>query len=138
MIFNNAIMGSIPRHPIWSKVFQELDKRKSEKPPTKNSLDRSKINNVWHTTGPGLLNDCIIAEKYHEKSTVRVCSGYIFEPYLPRKINGKIVKSKDTTMSYSIHHVSSSWVPQHHRLVGIVADFCISIYLEFRLWVSKR
>ena len=132
VLFNNAIIGSSPRHPFWPKVFEELDKRKSGIPQKNNpfnSLGTSK-KSVCYSTGPILLNDCIVAEKYHDKSTVRVCPGYIFEPDAPMEINGKIVKWKDKKMSYSIHHMTSKWISPPSQLLDIVFKFFANIYWE--------
>lgn len=130
--FSNVIMGSIPRHPLWQKVFQELDKRKSEIPQTNKPLVNKMSRYIIYSTGPVLLNDCILAEKYHEKNTVRVCPGYIFEPDAPREINGKIVKFKDKKMSYSIHHMSHGWLSPYHRILTLIFRFFANIYWEIR------
>lgn len=130
--FSNAIMGSIPGDPIWSKVIEELDKRKSgiRKKINPFILAGNSENSVCYSTGPLLLNDCIVAEKYHEKSTVRVCPGYIFEPDAPMQIDGKIVKWKDKKMSHSIHHMTGGWLSPYSKLVSLIFDVFANIYWE--------
>ncbi|MBW4507958.1 MAG: glycosyltransferase [Scytonematopsis contorta HA4267-MV1] len=138
--FSNAIMGSTAKHPLWPKVFQELDKRKSGIRQKINPfiLFGNRENSVCYSTGPLLLNDCIVAEKYHEKSTVRVCPGYIFEPDAPMEINGKIVKWKDKKMSYSIHHMTGGWLSPYSKLISWIFDIFANIYWEVSGLVSQN
>ncbi|OYE04339.1 glycosyltransferase family 32 protein [Nostoc sp. 'Peltigera membranacea cyanobiont' 232] len=128
--FNNAIMGSIPQDPIWTKVFEELDKRKSGRREKINPfiLFGNSENYVCYSTGSILLNDCLVAEKYHEKSTVCLCPGYIFEPDLPMEINGEIVKWKDKRNSYSIHHMTGRWLLAYSKFISLIFDIYANIY----------
>jgi mannosyltransferase OCH1-like enzyme len=133
VIFTNAIMGSVPGHPLWLKVFEEMEKRKDPLPRNINSL----LNNslpyyVGYSTGPILLNDCIVAGKFHETPTVRACPGYIFEPGAPMEIDGKIVKRDGTEQSYTIHHMTTHWLPPHHQILkGIFGGFA-NLYWRVR------
>ncbi|MBO3458683.1 glycosyltransferase [Aetokthonos hydrillicola Thurmond2011] len=129
--FSNAIMGSVPKHPLWPKVFEELDKRKlgiRRKFDPLFLFRNIQEYSVCYSTGPLLLDDCVIAEKYHEKSTVRVCPGYIFEPDAPMEFNGKIIKWQDKSVSYSIHHMTNGWLSRHSKLVSAFFGFFIETY----------
>lgn len=137
--FSNAIMGSIPKDAIWLKVFEELDRRKSgiRKKINPFILLGNREHSVCYSTGPLLLNDCIIAEKYHQKNRVRVCPGYIFEPDAPMEIDGKIVKWKSKKMSYSIHHMTGGWLSPYSKLVSLVFEFFANIYWQISESVKK-
>ncbi len=127
--FSNAIMGSIPGHPLWLKIFEELPQRKDKYPPNINPLlKKSMPYFVCYSTGPILLNDCVVTGKFHESSTVRVCPGYIFEPGAPMEIDGKIIQRNNTEQSYTIHHMTSHWLPLRHRISNAIFRFFVNIY----------
>lgn len=123
--FSNAIMGSVPKHPLWLKVFAELEKRQPQK---NNNMPYY----VGYSTGPIMLNDCILAGKFHENDTVRVCPGYIFEPGAPMELNGKIFKSRRTKETYTIHHMTTSWLPTQHQITRVLFGIVVEPYWFFR------
>ena len=123
--FSNAIMGSIPRHPLWLKIFEELQKRQD-------NLDNKTMPfYVGYSTGPIIFNDCVVAGKFHENHTVRVCPGYIFEPGVPMELNGKIFKSKLISETYTIHHMTTSWLPIKHRIIRVLFGIILEPYWFF-------
>jgi inositol phosphorylceramide mannosyltransferase catalytic subunit len=134
---NNAIIGSIPGHPLWLQVFEELKKRqlnedKNQQSPKLNPGDKKSMPyHVAYSTGPILFNYCIVAGKFHEKPTTRLCPGYIFEPGAPMEINGKITKSKVTEESYTIHHMTTRWLPVHHQIMNKIFGFLTNFYWRF-------
>jgi len=129
--FSNAIMGSIPRHPLWLKVFDELEKRKD-------NLDNKTMPfYVGYSTGPIMLNDCIVAGKFHQHSTARVCPGYIFEPGAPMELNGKIFKSKTNSETYTIHHMTTSWLPTKYQITKVLFEIVLKPYWFFRSWLKS-
>ncbi|RUS95013.1 hypothetical protein DSM106972_091730 [Dulcicalothrix desertica PCC 7102] len=130
---NNAIIGSIPKHPLWSKVFQELDKRKSGISRKYNSLFVTMPRYVCYTTGPFLLKDCFFAEKYHEKNTVRLCPEYIFEANVLSEINGVIDNLDGNKVSYSIHNSASIWVPSYYKILDKFILFFLNQYQKIKL-----
>ncbi|MEO1429653.1 MAG: glycosyltransferase [Cyanobacteria bacterium J06633_8] len=137
--FNNAIIGSIPHHPIWIKVFEELQERqKNQLEDGKLLLHKSMPYHVCYTTGPMLLHDCVVAGKFNESSTTRICPGYIFEPGAPMEIDGKIIKSNSTENSYTIHHMTTHWLPLHHRITSKIFRFFTNIYWKMTEYFSVR
>lgn len=131
--FSNAIMGSIPGHSLWLKVFEELEKRKDNPPENTNHFIKNTMPYyVGYSTGPILLTDCVVAGKFHESPTVRVCPGYIFEPGAPMEINGKIFKGKPTLESYTIHHMTTHWLPVHHQVTRVLFGIFLEPYWFFR------
>lgn len=124
--FSNAIMGTIPQHPLWLKVFEELKNRQH------NSDNKTMPLYVGYSTGPIMLNDCVVAGKFHQHPTVLVCPGYIFEPGAPMELNGKIFKSKRNSESYTIHHMTTSWLPKKHQIARVVFGVILEPYWFFR------
>jgi mannosyltransferase OCH1-like enzyme len=128
--FSNAIMGSISGHPLWLKVFTELQKRQE------NSDNKTMPYYVGYSTGPIMLNDCILAGKFHEDLQVLVCPGYIFEPGSPMELNGKIFKSQRTSQTYTIHHMTTSWLPISHQIARVMFNIILELYWFFRSWLT--
>jgi mannosyltransferase OCH1-like enzyme len=126
---NNAIMGSVPGHPLWLQVFEELKKRQNQRPSSINPLVKNSMPYyVTYSTGPMLFHDCVMAGKFHDNPKVNVCPGYIFEPGVPMEINGKIIKRGVTKESYTIHHMTTHWLPIHHRIANSIFGFFVKLY----------
>ncbi|VXD10557.1 Glycosyltransferase DXD motif-containing protein, involved in Hassallidin biosynthesis [Planktothrix serta PCC 8927] len=123
--FSNAIMGSIPGHPLWLKVFEELPKRKD------NSANKTMPYYIGYSTGPIMLNDCIIASQLQESPKILVCPGYIFEPGAPMELNGKIFKSLPNSQTYTIHHMTTSWLPPKHQIIRFLFGLVLEPYWFF-------
>ena len=124
-------MGSIPRHPLWLQVFEELEKRKD-------NLDNKTMPfYVGYSTGPIMLDDCVVAGKFQEDSTVRVCPGYILEPGAPMELNGKIFKSQQTSETYTIHHMTTSWLPTKYQIIRVLFEVALKPYWFFRSWLKS-
>jgi inositol phosphorylceramide mannosyltransferase catalytic subunit len=130
--FNNSIMGSIPGHPLWLEVFAELPKRQNQR------YRKSMPYYVCYSTGPMLLNDCIVAGKFHENLTVRVCPGYIFEPDAPMEIDGKIIKQYSKEQSYTIHHMTTMWLPKHHQICSNIFQIFTKIYWAILSYLNPK
>jgi inositol phosphorylceramide mannosyltransferase catalytic subunit len=130
--FSNAIMGSIPKHPLWLKVFEELEKRQ-------HNLDNKTMPlYVGYSTGPIMLNDCVVAGKFDESSTVLVCPGYVFEPGAPMELNGKVFKSKPTPDTYTIHHMTTSWLTKKHQIIRVLFGIFVEPYWFFRSLLTGK
>lgn len=143
--FSNAIMGSVPGHPLWVKMFDELQQRKDKLPPdSKLSLNinrllkKSMLYYVCYSTGPILLNDCVIAGNFHKSPTVRVCPGYIFEPGASMEIDGKIIQRNSTEHSYTIHHMTSHWLPLHYRVLSAISGVVAKIYWSITSFLTPK
>lgn len=131
--FSNAIMGSIPKHPLWLQVFEEMQKRKHQNQPNIGfSFKNSMPYYVGYSTGPILLNHCVLAGKFHESQTVNVCPGYIFEPGAPMEMDGKIFKSEVTEKSYTIHHMTSHWLTPRYRILSNIFSVFANFYWSIR------
>lgn len=129
--YTNAIMGSAPRHPLWSTVFDVLVARR-QRPPF--SLGRPSVPHyICHSTGPILLNDCVKAGQFDRSPATRVCPGYIFEPLAPRRENGRLLCDGDTSRSYGIHHMSLHWLPPFQRVTSALFRPVAALYW----WVGR-
>jgi mannosyltransferase OCH1-like enzyme len=124
--FSNAIMGSIPGHPLWLLVFAELSKRQN------NSDNKSMPLYVGYSTGPIVLNDCVLAGKYDQDPTVLVCPGYTFEPGAPMELNGKIFKGQPNAQTYTIHHMTTSWLPMKYKILSVFFGIIVEPYWFLR------
>lgn len=130
--FSNAIMGSIPKHPLWLTVFEELKKRQ-------HNLDNKTMPfYVGYSTGPIMLNDCVVAGEFHKNPTVLVCPGYIFEPGVPMELNGKILKSQRISETYTIHHMTTSWLPKKDRIARVLFGIVLEPYWFFRSLLNGK
>lgn len=137
--FGNSIMGSVPYHPLWLQVFEELQQRQNKQLEDGNILlQKSMPYHVCYTTGPILLNDCVVAGKFYESPTTRVCPGYIFEPGAPTEINGEIVRHNTTKHSYTIHHMTNLWLPLHHKIFSLGFRFMANIYWHILSLIKRN
>ncbi len=131
--YTNAVIGSIPGHPLWLEVFAALEKRQDRSLLKGNRFfGDSMPYYVCYSTGPLVFSDCVIAGKFHKSPTVRSCPGYIFEPGTPIQIDGKFYKLLDKQESYTIHHMTSHWVPLHQKILTIIFDFLAKPYWSLR------
>ncbi|MGC8451958.1 MAG: glycosyltransferase family 32 protein [Cylindrospermopsis raciborskii] len=132
IVFSNAVMGSIPRHPLWLMVFEELKKRQ-------HNLDNKTMPlYIGYSTGPIMLNHCVIAGKFYEHSTVLVCPGYIFEPGAPMELNGKVFKSKRNLETYTIHHMTTSWLSRKDKILRFLFAMVLEPYWFFQSLFNNR
>ncbi|MDJ0732643.1 MAG: glycosyltransferase [Nostocaceae cyanobacterium] len=130
--YSNAIMGSVPGHPVWLEVFEGLKKRQDRSLLQNNPLKNSMPYYVSYSTGPVLLSDCVLGGKFHKRPEVRSCPSYIFEPNTAVEIDGKFYKLQGKQESYTIHHMTSHWVPLHQKIFTIIFDFLAKPYWSLR------
>jgi inositol phosphorylceramide mannosyltransferase catalytic subunit len=119
--YNNAIMGSIPNHPLWQEVFNNL--RKYYARPSSGIFELKKRFSAYYvgiSTGPRLLSRSVQEGHFDQQPTTRFCSGSFFEPDFPREEGGKIIRSFDYSGAYARHHADANWLsPFHRRLFAI-------------------
>ncbi len=131
--YTNAVIGSVPGHPLWLEVFEALKKRQDRSFLKSNHFfKKSMPYYVCYSTGPLLLSDCVIVGKFHKRPEVRSCPSYIFEPGTPVEIDGKLYKLQDKQESYTIHHMTSHWVPMHQKILSNIFDFLVKPYWNLR------
>jgi mannosyltransferase OCH1-like enzyme len=118
--YTNAVMGSVPGHALWPRVFETLLDRQhrfSWRAPLWSKL--SMPLQVGYSTGPVMLTDCVSQGGHERDPATQICPSYVFEPLSPRadalpSDQGEV----DLSGSYGIHHMSMHWLPFHHRIMS--------------------
>lgn len=127
--YNNAIMGSIPRHPLWRAVFDNLCKYHTrEQALGTESSHRSAAYYAAASSGPLLFSRSVQEGGFDQLPTTRVCSGAVFEPDFPREEAGRIIRSSDRSRSYGRHRGDLRWLPPAKRLFSLVTAQLFKIY----------
>lgn len=129
--YTNAALASVPGHPLWPAVFEEMPKRSAANPMR--GLFGTNSYHICHSTGPLLISDCVEAGGFDRLETTRLLPTYLFEPFCPQEIDGKIVQSNDTSRSYAIHHMSMHWLSPTAKLIQAIYGPLIKVY-----WAWKR
>jgi inositol phosphorylceramide mannosyltransferase catalytic subunit len=127
--YNNAIMGSIPHHPLWQEVFNNL--RKFSARPASGTLElqeRSSANYVATSAGPRLFSRSVQEGRFDQQPTTRVCSGSFFEPDFPREEGGRIIRSFDRSGAYARHYGDLNWLSPFHRRLSAITGQIFKLY----------
>ncbi|MEC4813576.1 MAG: glycosyltransferase [Scytonema sp. PMC 1069.18] len=133
--YSNTVIGSVPGYPLWLEVFELLKKRQdSSVLSSRFFLKNSMPYYINYSTGPILLSDCVVKGRFSERPEVRICPGYIFEPDTPREINGKFLKLEDKTESYTIHHMTTHWLPWYEKILSQIFKVLVKPYWSLRSW----
>ncbi|NNM67399.1 MAG: hypothetical protein HKM06_05265, partial [Spirochaetales bacterium] len=86
----NSIFASVPRHPFWGKVLQEL----KENPPVRVQDEQDVIN----LTGPRFLTK-IYSEYFQAETSIHIPERRYFNPDIPRtKAEQKVLEKDGTTI----------------------------------------
>ncbi len=96
----NCIIASIPGHPFWKDVVDDLH---MSPPETDNHLD------VIKDTGPLLLTRILRSNHYPDITTP---DRMLFHPPLPRTKRG-YEAIRNNNLSYGIHHCWGSWIEKY-------------------------
>ena len=91
-IICNALIASVPEHPVWTNVFKELIKHQHEK-------------NVLWSTGPGLFDDAL--RPYIEAYHLYIGRPDMFYPKVAKRYPQHSVQEKDV---WAVHYWANSWV----------------------------
>lgn len=119
-ICTNAVMGSVPGHPVWRRTFAELLARR-ERPrfrfPAFHTLSRDYY--IGYSTGPLMITAVCDAADVEHDPRARCYPGYVFEPGVPgRDADGRWTQDWDTTRSHTIHHMDMHWLSWPNRLLS--------------------
>lgn len=124
--YNNAIIGSVPRHPLWQTVFDNLcefcEQHASGSPRQSTALLEAV------STGPRFFSRTVEEGGFDRQPTTRVCPGSFFEPDFPREEGGRMVRSGDLSQSYARHHGDLRWLSLGHRLLSNISAQVFKIY----------
>ena len=91
-IICNALIASVPEHPIWQNVFHELQAQRMEK-------------NVLYSTGPALLDRAL--RPYLQAYRIYVAPPNMFYPKVAHYYQQHSVQQSDV---WAVHYWANSWV----------------------------
>jgi mannosyltransferase OCH1-like enzyme len=115
---SNSLMYSVPKHPFWKRVFDEL-LLATDKPYYPKHLT------VMFTTGPGILNR--IYTKYKYKYRVKSLPWEQFHPY---GISDEITRLKGTKNVYAIHIGTGSWESKDSKFfLTLATDWKVFVFV---------
>ena len=97
----NCVFGSVPNHPFWSAVLEDL----AHRPPRVSDLTHEDA--IIHLTGPGLLTR-IYLEQFAGEPDIFVPPKLWFHPVTPRTDNEASTIRQDKNC-YGIHFCYGSW-----------------------------
>lgn len=126
--FTNAVMGSIPGHPLWERAFRMMEARRRRfawSAPLWSKLTMPM--QIGYSTGPRMLTDCVREAGYDrvDDPRVQICPTHVFEPLAVRPDPSVRDPKPDFSRSYAIHHMSMHWLPRRHKvmasILGVVA-----------------
>ncbi len=127
--YNNAIIGCVPRHPLWRAVFDNLCKYYTrEQALGPEAPQRSAAYYAAASAGPQLFSRSVREGHFDQQPTTRVCPGSFFEPDFPREEAGRIIRSSDRSQAYGRHYGDLKWLPPARRFISHVTAQVFKIY----------
>lgn len=134
--YNNAIIGSVPNHPIWQDIFAKLIS--CHERPHSRWFEFHKRSEAYYeavSTGPMFFSRAVAEGAFDKLPKTLVCPGSFFEPDFPRKTGRGIVRSNDHSESYALHFGDLKWLPPMHRYMSAISGWVFKIYWKL---VSKK
>lgn len=100
IIICNAFMASIPQHPFFGSLCNELSKNIT--------VTDHPFNNILETTGPFMLSR--VYENYPARETVSLLEAEILYPLTQKELqeDGPDLSQK-LSQAYAIHHYAGTW-----------------------------
>lgn len=121
----NAVMGSVPEHPLWPEVFDALRARRNRPPFTvRGALDWSQVYYVSRSTGSELLEDCVVSGGHAARDTVSVLPGHVLEADPHHHLDAQMSPLPGFEDVHAVHHKGMRGVPLHLRAFSRV---CCSV-----------
>jgi inositol phosphorylceramide mannosyltransferase catalytic subunit len=117
----NAIMGSVPGHPLWPSVFEAMRERR-HRPPLRigQLLDWSQVYYVSRSTGSELLEDCVLRGGYANSETARIVPSHVLEADAHFQVGRDKLPLPGYEDIYAIHHKGMRGVPLRLRVLSRV------------------
>jgi inositol phosphorylceramide mannosyltransferase catalytic subunit len=127
--YNNAIIGSIPGHPVWESILKRLIQN-HERPRSLwfEFYKRSEAYFESVSTGPLFFSRSVQAEGFDKDPDTLVCPGSFFEPDFPRRTDQGIIRSNDHSESYAVHFGDLKWLPPMHRYLSGISNGVFKLY----------
>jgi hypothetical protein len=127
--YNNAIIGSVPQHPLWQVIFENLVR--CYQPPHSRWFEFYKRSEAYFetvSTGPIFFSRSVQEGGFDKHSGTLVCPGSFFEPDFPRRTEHGIIRSNDHSQSYALHFGDLKWLPPMHRYMSTISGRLFQIY----------
>lgn len=125
----NAIMGSVPGHPLWAEVHASLPRHAQPAPPSRLPWRQEPMGvYVGRSTGPIMLSQCVTRLGWETHPEIKGYPSYVFEPLAPREKDGQVYFSNDVSQSYTHHHMSTHWLSPGARRLSQLTGALAGIY----------
>lgn len=137
--YNNAIIGSVPQHPLWQIIFKNLVRCYDL--PRARWFEFYKRSNAYcetMSTGPIFFSRSMQEGGFDKHACTRVCPGSYFEPDFPRRTEHGIIRSSDHSQSYALHFGDLKWLPPMHRYMSAISGRLFQIYWKIVAKKSDR
>ena len=127
IFFNNAIMGGIKDHPLWSMLVAQLPKfiTTNGRPPET-------------VVGPMYFSRVIEMNAFDKMHGVVCLPSFIFEPLAPFFENGYIKTGKNTENSYAIHYQTLEWMTKEQKFLSKLSDLFFMPVLRLLIRLTKK
>lgn len=121
----NAVMGSVPGHPLWPEVFQAMRAR-CARPlfSARGLLDWSQVYYVSRSTGSEMLEECVLTGGWADQPNVQVYPGHVLEADPHHHVDADASPLPGFEDVHAIHHKGMRGVPVHLRMLSRV---CCSV-----------
>jgi hypothetical protein len=128
------MMASSEGHEFWNRVFPNLIAILRTQTRPRGLLGRLTGDGryIVQTAGPALFSRAIEETKLDRQPGTRVCPHYIFEPYSPVMLDGRIILGKDTSHSFAIHHADAGWMSRGLRIIS----FFDNAFFRLKTWLA--
>ena len=108
-MIGNGVIGSVPRHPIILECIRKISRLRAQS-----------LTNPWNTTGPLLLNNCIIRFLKRNRlkdHKIAIYPSKFFHPlpfdfsydFWSKGLDRNIVEKYILPESFGIHYWANSW-----------------------------
>ncbi|SFQ68867.1 glycosyltransferase family 32 protein [Amycolatopsis rubida] len=122
----NAIMGSVPGHPLWPEVFAAMRRRRERPPPRPGRLlDWTQMYYVSRSTGSEMLEDCVVRLGCRDDGTALVVPGHVLEGDARYQVGRDRKPLPGHEDMYAIHHKGMRGVPLRLRVMNRAAAWTV-------------
>jgi hypothetical protein len=136
--FNNAIIGSVPGHPLWPVAFDLLKQRHPSPPASGHAATTLTNRALTHSAGAMFFNDVVSQSGFDKDPGTRLCPGSYFEVGAPVLTDGVIVSNDDPSEAYAVHDMDLLWLSPLDRLKVSLSKPLFRLLVAFNGWRAGR
>lgn len=115
----NAVMGSVPGHPLWPEVFAAMQARWARpRFSPRGWVDWSQVYYVSRSTGSEMLEDCVLTGGWAARDSVTVFPGHVLEADAHHHVTAGGTPLPGYEDVHALHHKGMRGVPVHLRLLS--------------------